>query len=654
MSALHAIVYSAIFCIVVLQCDMMHSGNISETGNAATVAGIIYETGGTAPASGVTVIIRDKYFLPAIGTTPARDTVFSCDSVITDTTGRFHLYNIREGDYVISALRGNEGAMIQPVFVKDSVYKIDLAPDTLEPLCAIRGTVVLEEGERPQNSVVLVFGVNRYADVDSNGTFLVPSLPEGVYTIKVLPGAASYESMELSGLQIQQGDTLDIGIVKLLFSGIPKPKNVTLTFDTVSSKVTLTWNRGDTSRVKHFIIEKRSRYLPDVIDNYRSILNDIANPYSGGYDTLAGLLTDTIYHDPVLQDNNYIRYNVIAVDKNGNMSTVSDTVNVCTTPPYIIYRHENKDSTKSYPPYLHEDIATNNNLIYLITKNTITAINSLSNLLIAEWGFDFTPKKIAVDASGTIFVVRDDRGYNYHPESAIYTVSADHLHSGKFDDSTIQKYGVVDLEAKNGLLYVITGGIPRDDTVAFPRNNNLPMDEFYVGGDSVIVFTFSGERVRAWESSNDAASRWLCINNSAQLFVSNGMKTNQICIFDTLGNRTGEITIPPAFNPYNLEVPLNLYPQSLDYDEKNKLLFVNAVPQNEYACPAILFVFNHEKRFLGRFVMPSGGFWVGHGGSKVASVAVLENGTVVYMACDGAIARGVTQYPSILQLVPEF
>ncbi|MBD3392019.1 MAG: hypothetical protein GF418_08095, partial [Chitinivibrionales bacterium] len=150
-----ALALLSVGCIALYLCcttDSPTAGNSSESGNGI-VAGILYEPDGTGFAAGIPVKIRPKNTLADTAgfgglTKRLADTM----TVTTDDSGRFVFdTTLDTGTYVIEAISGNNAVLIDSVVVQDTV---NLPPDTLEPVGAIKGVIRLSEGGDPRKVFV--------------------------------------------------------------------------------------------------------------------------------------------------------------------------------------------------------------------------------------------------------------------------------------------------------------------------------------------------------------------------------------------------------------------------------------------------------------------------------------------------------------------
>jgi hypothetical protein len=295
------------------------TGNGSQTGNPAVV-GVLYQADGTTPAVGVRVHIRSKKTLADTSTLLSAGTsgtglskraaVFAAtDSVVTDSTGRYTFdTTLDTGTYVVEAASGNNAVLIDSVAVKNKAATDTLAPDTLKPAGALKGVIKLSEGGDPRKVFVLAFGIDRFVKVSIDGSFKFAGLAEAAYDLRLISSLDNYGVLDTVGVPVRSGDTTDLDTISLPFTGIPTPKNVRISYDTLKQIVTLNWSKADTSLVKSYNVYRRN------VDSNTVLARINTSP-----------IVDTVYRDSTgVQDQTY-EYEVVAVSKSdveGNKSSL--------------------------------------------------------------------------------------------------------------------------------------------------------------------------------------------------------------------------------------------------------------------------------------------------------------------------------------------
>jgi hypothetical protein len=304
-------------CALLQSCTLRVAGG-TDTGHGHEdeVSGTLYEPDGTMPAGNAAVRMRPAAsFADTSGASSA-----DIASVKTDENGRFAINGVDTGTYVIEAADcSNNRAIIRPVRIANKDFANVLGPDTLMPSGALRGKIFLSEGGDPRKVLILSIGIDKFARVNADGSFLFKDLARGSYGLRILPVLPDYDVLDTNGFTVSTGDTTDLGIIQLHFSGIPTPNRLSIAYDTMKQIVTLMWSKPDSALVKGFNVYRRN------VDS-NSLLKQInTNP-----------VTDTIYRDSSgVQDQSY-EYRVAAVDKNDMEGTKSAGVSVEVTGAFVV------------------------------------------------------------------------------------------------------------------------------------------------------------------------------------------------------------------------------------------------------------------------------------------------------------------------------
>lgn len=238
-----------VLLVVPLSLNLLCTSSPVETGKnaGAAIAGIIYMPDGITPAAGAVVHIRPRSTLAdTSGYLPKSfsDTA----TVTTDHSGRFAFNTIlNTGTFVIEADDGdNNHAIIEKVMIHNPDSTIEVA-DTLKPAGTIKGLVYLTEGGDLLNVFVLAFGIDRFAQVENDGNFRFEHLAEGSYDIRLISSLDDYGTLDTNAVPVISADTTDLDTIILPFKGIPTPKDLAISYDTLNQTVRLAWAQVDTN-----------------------------------------------------------------------------------------------------------------------------------------------------------------------------------------------------------------------------------------------------------------------------------------------------------------------------------------------------------------------------------------------------------------------
>lgn len=249
-----AMIVPVLFLFLFLQCSTAptenddYSGTGSETGNA--IAGFLYETNGKTPAKDVPVSIRLQSTLADTSILGVPKRCADTATVTTDSNGYFFFDSTLDtGTYVIEADNGNnELALIDSIRVTNQDSTI-IVSDTLKPAGAIKGIVFLSQGGDQRKVFILAFGIDRFARVETDGSFRFTNLAEGSYDLRLISSLDDYGVRDTNGISVHAGDTTDLDTLALPFEGIPSPDTFSILYDTLNQTVILSWSPCDTGLI---------------------------------------------------------------------------------------------------------------------------------------------------------------------------------------------------------------------------------------------------------------------------------------------------------------------------------------------------------------------------------------------------------------------
>lgn len=218
------------------------------------ITGNLYLPNGK-PAVDAQVTLYPVNYVPGIDSTPL-------NTVQTDAQGRFQFSKVTSGQYnVLSRVGVTTSATVadkRSINSDDSLYSFtdsislsegqEIPPDTLRDAASLTGTIQLQPQDDPRAALVRLLGTNYYTNVDSNGTFMLSHLAQGVYQLQVIVTLPSYTPLfQTILLRAGQNDTLPQPLIPF-YSNIPVVTGLRATPQTNGS-VALEWHKSAYNKV---------------------------------------------------------------------------------------------------------------------------------------------------------------------------------------------------------------------------------------------------------------------------------------------------------------------------------------------------------------------------------------------------------------------
>lgn len=298
-----------------------------EIGNPGNLHGhVVYADSG--PVIGGTVYLRSRNVMISLGDGTLKKSGASgksaaslvYDSVITDSLGRFGFTVQDTGTFFIEARddKGNGAFRPKVTFSKDSL-KLD--PIVLKPTGGVQGTLRLTTGAQNWDVIILLYGVNRFAILDSTNTFTFPGLAEGAYDIRIFSFNKNFDNYDINGIKVAVDSITVLEEITFPALAASTPELLDLSYDTTAQAVVLEWLPMDTAGIKGYNIyrtdssDRESGYYP-----YRPIVQQLSPKY-------------TLYLDNAVLGGYTYKYRVHAVLRNDIETGASGLLDLSITVP---------------------------------------------------------------------------------------------------------------------------------------------------------------------------------------------------------------------------------------------------------------------------------------------------------------------------------
>jgi len=483
-------------------CTKQIASGGTETGHGV-VMGTLYEPCGTALSAHADVRLR-----LAASLADTSGVKKDADSGTTNAKGQYFFNPADTGVYVIEGSdSANNRVLIGPVHIENTDSSQILGPDTLKRPGAIRGKITLSEGGDPRKVLVLSFGVDRLTHVNSDGTFLFTDLAQGIYTLRVLPLMTAYDVLDSAGIVVLSSDTTNINALRPRFTGIPTPKNVSLSYDSLLQTVTLTWNKSDTALVKSYNIYRRN------VDSSSLFARINASPVS-----------DTSYRDTTgIQDMTY-EYAISAMDSSSNEGQKSATVSTKIKSSFVLVK---TIDVTSFSNTVVKAVIGIGNKLHVLSYRPHPAVFVLDSMLsvIDTIGFGslFIPRDLVIDKNGSIYVA-DAQNSN------VITFDT----AGKIIAKFTTTYPPIKLFLQDTLLFV---GTLNDIEIFTIRGNAISSFSYNESGTKGIaasstggIFVYGHKTISAFSMSGTLTKKSIFNTDlsSKTLFDDNGYLVNNM------------------------------------------------------------------------------------------------------------------------------
>jgi alpha-tubulin suppressor-like RCC1 family protein len=293
-----AVIIAACF-LLVLHCGSPLAGNGSQTPNG-TVSAMVYNPGGS-PAANTKVCFYPRDYDPHTGQGSG-----AADSTYTDTNGNYTAM-LDTGKYTVFA-NGDSGMAYQDSIRAIGGHTIHPPVCTLKTPGTIRGVVQLEQGDDPRTVFILFLGTHSYTTPDdAAGNFISEPMAGGKYRVRILTTIPDYQVMDTSFTITAGRDSVMADTIRLKYTGIPIPKGLSASYDTVHGIVTLRWNRVTFLELQGYIVYRNdtAATLPERISGNSAITDTFFN--------------DTVFLD-LLDTNTFVyEYRVKVQDTSANI-----------------------------------------------------------------------------------------------------------------------------------------------------------------------------------------------------------------------------------------------------------------------------------------------------------------------------------------------
>ncbi len=166
------------------------------------------------------------------------------DSAYTDSGGQYTINSLQDGDYNAFGEKDDEVYFRANIPVRNGTVNFDTLSDTLGPAGTLFGVVRHRYHADSRYIIGLIPGTDRYMESeDTTGTFHLTGFARGIYQIRFQSTIQNYVPFD-TAFTIHAGsiDTLS-DTIYLEYGGIPTVTGLTVSYDTSTHVVNLSWDR---------------------------------------------------------------------------------------------------------------------------------------------------------------------------------------------------------------------------------------------------------------------------------------------------------------------------------------------------------------------------------------------------------------------------
>jgi hypothetical protein len=268
---------------------------------------------------------------PAAG---ARVRIYAVDDTVK--TAREQVYASADGSVVLPVLPAGEYNLVvtddagKGVVIDSLLSKGAGAPsmrsDTLRAMGRLKGCLQVEPQHSPSIAWAQILGLGLATNLDSAGCFLL-EVPAGRVTLAALTREDKYTPTFRSVRTIPDS-TVDVGVVRLVYTGIPVIEGLSVRYDSLAGIATVRWNRSAAPGLRGYRLVRMGGYVSIDIDD----------------------LGDTVFVDTLFRPNRFDtagvsrEYTVVAVDSARVGGTPWRRVSLAARSPWTIPRGNLRDT----------------------------------------------------------------------------------------------------------------------------------------------------------------------------------------------------------------------------------------------------------------------------------------------------------------------
>ncbi|MFH0921416.1 MAG: hypothetical protein V1913_13775 [Fibrobacterota bacterium] len=505
------------------------AGDGTHVGNAL-VSGQLFK--GNGPAIGAKVFFVKVNYDPYSKT--LGKTLAITDTVTTDSTGTYGTNDLDTGTYNVFGV-GTDGNLS----LEDSIHVTGdsqvVPPDTLKLPGSLAGIIKMQGTDDPRTVFVIPLGTNGFASTSITGGFSLTDMAEGPYSVRFLSILDRYLPLDTTFTITAAKDSILPDSIVLPLK-IPTPTGFKAAYDTLTQVVTLSWDKGDSSRVRGYNVYRQQVDSAEVKVNPQPLLSPLYVDSTG------------------VQDQTYI-YSVVAVDfeNNPGIRTAGDSVKIVSAFQFLMAMGSAGTSDGQFNEPGEMAVDSLGNIYVLDPFNTQGKIHKFSSagLFVKTWVAGAFDELRDIEITRDTLYVLDRK----NKRIKLFNTAGDSLHTWAFTASanpmsfTLQNNCAFILDKQNNqiLKYTLGGdsltawsGMGSNKFKALVSISNSNNGLFYLlDSDSLgYVADSLGNLVSQFKVDRNAVvaaySQWFLLNSGNLIYT--GIENNMIFVIDIAGH----------------------------------------------------------------------------------------------------------------------
>jgi Leucine-rich repeat (LRR) protein len=189
----------------------------SQRGGSGTetvgIVGNIVDSSNHAVAGASVKLRRSDYLDTSIA--PLQKTALLLADAVTNDTGWFFIGSVDTGAYTIEVNDGRHNAALLSCTVsrRDSLFV--LPKSVIRPTGAIHGKIPPLPQTDSMKFSVYIYGLDRANVTNDSGNFTISDVPEGSYSLKIIPHVPIYTYCEITGINVSAGRDRELGQISV-------------------------------------------------------------------------------------------------------------------------------------------------------------------------------------------------------------------------------------------------------------------------------------------------------------------------------------------------------------------------------------------------------------------------------------------------------